>query len=181
MIMRAPVRRLALVAHIICSVGWIGAVAVSLVLALVGLAASDGRLVQAVYLILPVVGWSVLVPLSALSLTTGVVQALGTNWGLVRHYWVVVKLVMNVLSTTILLLYMQTLTLLATDARAWTGGNPGPMRSPSPVLHASLAMVLLMVAAVLSVYKPAGQTGLGTGRARVRSIEGKYAHADRPG
>ena len=173
MIMRAPVRRLSLVTHVVCSVGWLGAVAVSLVLAFVGLTATDGRLVQAAYLILPVVGWGVLVPLSVLSLTTGVVQGLGTRWGLVRHYWVLVKLVMNLLSTTILLLYMQTLALLADDARAWTGADLDLMRSPSPVLHAGIALVLLIVAAVLSVYKPAGQTGLGRGQARVRFTEGK--------
>ncbi|MET7424976.1 hypothetical protein [Dactylosporangium sp. NPDC005555] len=41
------------------------------------------------------VGWWTLVPLGVASLVTGVVQSLGTSWGLVRHYWVLFKLVMN--------------------------------------------------------------------------------------
>jgi hypothetical protein len=179
MSMSAPVRKLALVAHVTGSVGWLGAVAVSLALGITGLTSTDGRLVQAAYLSMPAIGWSVLVPLSLLSLATGLIQALGTKWGLLRHYWVVTKLVMNLFATTVLLLYMQTLSVLADAARAWTGDDPGPMRSPSPVLHAGAALVLLSVAAVLSVYKPRGQTGYGQARAQFRSIEGSLSHADR--
>lgn len=169
--------------------GRLGAVALSLALGIVGLGATDGRLVQAVYLSMPAIGWSVLVPLSVLSLITGLIQALGTKWGLLRHYWVVTKLVMNLFATTILLLYMQTLGALADMARAWTAGTPDMMRSPSPVLHAGIALVLLVVAAVLSVYKPAGQTGYGLRRALVerterpraiRATEGGDGYADRP-
>jgi hypothetical protein len=56
--------------------------------------------------------WFVLVPLSLASLLTGLVQSLGTPWGLFRHYWVLFKLLINVLATIVLLMYMQTLTYL---------------------------------------------------------------------
>jgi hypothetical protein len=168
MIMPPPARKLGLLAHVVCSVGWLGAVAVSLVLGVIGLTASDGRLVQAAYLTMEVVGWAILVPFSVLSLLTGLIQALGTRWGLLRHYWVIIKLVMNLLATGVLLLYTQTLALLADTARSWTGGDPGAMRDPSPVLHGAAALVLLLVAAVLSVYKPAGQTAYGQRRAAAR-------------
>ncbi len=58
-------------------------------------------------------GWFVLVPFSVASLLTGLTQALGTPWGLFRHYWVLIKLLINVVATIILLLYMQTLDELA--------------------------------------------------------------------
>ncbi|MEV4510898.1 DUF2269 domain-containing protein [Dactylosporangium sp. NPDC049525] len=146
-------RRLALVAHVGASVGWLGAVVVSLALGVVGLAADDPQVVRAVYLILEPVGWTTLVPFSVASLVTGLLQALGTHWGLTRHYWVLIKLVMNLVATGVLLLYMQTLGYLADLAR---GGADA--RNASPVVHAAAAIVLLLVALVLSVYKPRGTT-----------------------
>ena len=47
---------------------------------------------------------AVIVPLALAALVTGVVSALGTTWGLLRHYWVVTKLVVVVIATVVLLL-----------------------------------------------------------------------------
>lgn len=163
--MAPPLRKAALVAHVGSSVGWIGAVAVSLALAVAGLAASDGRSVRAVYLALEVVGWYGLVPFSVASLLTGLIQGLGSTWGVFRHYWVVVKLVMNLIATGVLLLYTQTLTALADTARAATS-SVDELRNPSPVVHAAAAIALLLVALVLSVYKPRGVTAYGRRPAR---------------
>ena len=160
--MRAGVRKLALTVHIACSVGWLGAVAAALALAVAGLTSDDPGRVRAVYLTLELSGWYVLIPLAVASLLSGLVQALGTPWGLVRHYWVMIKLLMNLLATGVLLLYMQTLTHLADLARA--DAPVADLRSPSPVLHAAGALVLLLVAVVLSVYKPRGRTRFGRRR-----------------
>jgi hypothetical protein len=74
MLMSPPVRKLALTAHVTCSVGWLGAVVCSLVLALAGVLSPDPEVVRSSYLALEVVAWFVLVPLSVASLVTGVVQ-----------------------------------------------------------------------------------------------------------
>ena len=158
--MSAPARKLGLLAHVVTSVGWLGAVATSLVLGIVGLVSGDASTVRAVYLTMDVVGWPVLVPLSLLSLATGLVQALGTRWGLLRHYWVIFKLGMNLLASVVLLLYMQTLDAIAEAARASVGDNVEAIRSPSPVVHGGGAVALLLVATILSIYKPPGRTGL---------------------
>jgi hypothetical protein len=167
-------RRLMLVTHVACSVGWLGAVATSAVLAVIGLTA-DGELVRAVYLTLEPLGWYVLVPLSVASLLTGLVQSLGTDWGLFRHYWVLIKLMMNLFATGVLLLYMQTLTYLADRAKAAPpGGVVAGLADPSPILHGAAAVVLLVVATVLSIYKPRGLTSYGQRaqlRRRGRSVE----------
>jgi hypothetical protein len=161
--MTPPVRKAALVAHVGSSVGWIGSVVASLVLALAGVASRDDHLVRAVYLTLEVVGWYALVPFSIASLLTGVVQGVGSTWGLFRHYWVVVKLVMNLVATGVLLLYTRTLAGLADTARA-TASAADQLRNPSPAVHAVAAIVLLLVALVLSVYKPRGLTRYGQRR-----------------
>lgn len=159
MTMSSRLRKFALTAHVVSSVGWLGAVAGTLALGVAGLTSQDAQLVRGAYLAMESTGWSVLVPLSLASLLTGLIQSLGTKWGLIRHYWVLAKLLINILATTVLLLYMQTLGVLADIASS--GAALGVLRSPSPMLHASAAMLLLLVAATLSVYKPRGMTRYG--------------------
>jgi hypothetical protein len=160
--MTPAVRKVALVTHVGCSVGWLGAVVTSLVVAAAGLASRDGQVVRAAYLVLEVIGWYALIPLSLASLLTGLIQSLGTTWGLLRHYWVLAKLLMNLFATGVLLLYMQTLTYLADLARtASTAADLDSLRNPSPAAHAAAAVALLLVALVLSIYKPRGVTGYG--------------------
>jgi hypothetical protein len=167
MIMVVAARRLVLVAHVGCSVGWLGAVVTSLVLAVAGLVSSDAGIVRAVYVALDLIGWYALVPLSVGSLLTGLVQSLGGSWGLLRHYWVVAKLLMNLLATAVLLMYMQTLGYLAAAARsASTLEEVRHLRDPSPVVHAVAAVGLLLGALVLSIYKPRGQTAYGRRKQR---------------
>ena len=156
-------RKLALTAHVTCSVGWLGAVAVFLALGVAGLTSQDVQVVRAAYLTMDWAGWFVLVPLAVASLLTGLIQSLGTHWGLFRHYWVLAKLLINLFATIVLLLYMQTLGSLgrlATDTTLSTD-DLGVLRSPSPVLHAGAALLLLLVAAGLAVYKPRGMTRFG--------------------
>ncbi len=162
-------RKVALTTHVTFSVGWLGAVAVSLALAIAGLMSDDSRIVRSAYLSMRLIGWWILVPLSFASLSSGLVQALGTHWGLFRHYWVIVKLLMNIFATSVLLLYMQTLTYLA-DAVAAAGRSDADLlslRSPSPVLHSAGALLLLLMATVLSVFKPRGMTRYGWRREAV--------------
>lgn len=148
--------------HIGCSVGWLGAVVTSLVLAMAGWLAGDAAMTRGAYLVLEVVGWYALIPLSLASLLTGLVQSLGSRWGLFRHYWVLTKLAMNLVAVGVLLLYMQTLGYLATLARnATSPADLTLLRSPSPVLHAGAAVALLLTALVLSVVKPRGFTSYG--------------------
>jgi hypothetical protein len=161
--MTPSLRKFALTAHVTFSVGWLGAVAVSLSLALAGLTSRDPQIVRAAYLTMKLIGWFVLVPLSLASLLTGLVQSLGTSWGLFRHYWVLMKLLMNIFASIVLLLYMQTLGYLA-DAAGDTSLSSSDLlglRNPSPVVHSGGALLLLLVATTLSVYKPRGVTRYG--------------------
>jgi len=167
-------RKLALVAHIAASVGWIGAVLSSLVLAAAPLISGDPTIMRGSYLSLQVIGWYALVPFSIASLLTGLVQSLGTAWGLARHYWVLVKLLMNLFATAILLLYTQTLDQLAATARDPHSAIEG---NPSPIAHAAGAVALLTAALVLSVYKPRGMTRYGRRRTASGTAPSRLAAA----
>ena len=159
--MTPRLRKVALTVHIVASVGWLGAVTCVLVLAVVGLASEDFETVRAVYPALEVAAWYVLLPLALVSLLTGIVQSLGSKWGLFRHYWVIVKLVINVVATVVLLLYLKTLESLADVAAMSSAADLGALRSASAVLHAGAAWLLLVVATVLAIYKPRGLTPYG--------------------
>ena len=79
MIMTPSLRKLALTAHVTSSVGWLGAVAAFLALAIAGLTSRDPQMVRAAYLAMELTGWFVIVPLSLASPLTGLVQSLCTE------------------------------------------------------------------------------------------------------
>src|SRR5262245_66535041 len=87
LLLTPTLRKLALTAHIISSVGWLGAIGGFLALAVAGLTCRDARIVGAAYLGMELTAWFVIVPLAFASLVTGLVVSLGTHWGLFRHYW----------------------------------------------------------------------------------------------
>jgi hypothetical protein len=160
-------RKFTVTTHVTTSVGWIGAVLVFLAIAAIGLSSQDERIVRGAYLVMAPAAWLVLVPLAHASLLSGIVLSLGTTWGLLRHYWVVLKLVITAFSTVILMIYMGTIRQMAGVA-----ADPvielGLVRNPSPLLHAIFALVLLLVATVLAIYKPFGMTPYGIRAMRAR-------------
>jgi hypothetical protein len=168
MIMPPGLRKLALTLHVTASVGWLGAVAAFLALAIVGLTSPDDRTVRGAYLVMEPAARLILLPLAYASLLTGVVQSLGTTWGLFRHYWVLFKLLINVVATVILTTYMATFRHMA-DIAADPGVALSAVRNVSPVLHATLALLVLLIATVLAIYKPRGVTRYGWRQKRASS------------
>ena len=160
MTMTPRFRKFALAVHVTPSVGWLGAVVVFLALAVVGLTSQDAETVRGAYLVMEPAAWYVPVPLALASLLTGLVQSLGTTWGLFRHYWVLFKLLINVVATVVLLTYMETFSSMARVA-ADPSADLGVVRNASPMLHAGAALLLLLVATTLAVYKPRGVTPYG--------------------
>ena len=153
-------RKFTFTTHVTTSVGWIGAVLVFLTLAAIGLSSQDERTVRGAYLVMAPAAWFVLVPLAHAALVSGIALSLGTAWGLFRHYWVALKLVITAFSTVILMIYMGTFRQMAGVA-ADPVVELGLVRNPSPLLHAILALVFLLAATVLAIYKPFGMTAYG--------------------
>jgi hypothetical protein len=162
MIMSPGLRKAALTAHVTSSIGWFGAVAAFLALAVAGMTSQDRELVRAAYLVMGLTTWFVIVPLAFASLLTGVVSSLITRWGLFRYYWVLMKLVITVVITLILLVHTQPIDLLAGVAAktAVLGANLHGAQLQM-VIASSATLVVLLVLTVLSVYKPRGMTPYG--------------------
>lgn len=166
-------RRTALITHITASVGWMGAIVASLGLAIAALVSGDAQTVRSAYVALDILGRYVLVPFAFAALLGGIVQSLISKWGLFRHYWVIFKLAITIFSTAVLLLYLRTLAFLADLARGATSSADTleSLRAPTVVLHASAALVLLLVATALAVYKPQGMTAYGQRKERENDRE----------
>ncbi|MFE6366061.1 hypothetical protein ACFVP3_39685 [Streptomyces sp. NPDC057806] len=112
-------------------------------------------------------GWYVIVPFSIVCQLTGLVQSLGTVWGLLPHYWVIAKLLITGVATLLLLVHMQPVGHLADAAAraALTGGELQGMRVQL-IADAAAALLVLVTAAALSVFKPRGVTRYGRPPAR---------------
>jgi len=162
MIMTIGVRKFALTAHVTSSVGLLGSIAAFLALAVAGLTSQDAQMVRAAYLAMELIAWFVIVPLAFASLLTGLIQSLGTPWGLFRHYWVLVKLLLTIFAAVVLLVKMELIGYAARLA-AETTLSSGDLRAAGVelVVHAAGGLLVLLIPAVLSVYKPPGLTRYG--------------------
>ena len=156
-------RQIALSAHVTSSVGWFGSVAAFLALAVIGLRGNGTEdVIRSAYVAMETIGWFVIVPFSIASLATGLIQSLGTQWGLIRHYWVLAKLLITVGASVLLLVHMQVVNTVAGAASSGTL-SVDHLRDPRMqlVADAGAASVVLLIAIVLSVFKPQGRTVLG--------------------
>jgi hypothetical protein len=167
MVLSPGIRKFALTAHVTSSVSWLGAVAAFLTLAVTGLTSTDGSSVRSAYSAMEMIGWAIIVPLSLASPLTGLIQSLGTSWGLFRHYWVVIKFLITIPATALLVLHMQPVGHLArvvADANL-AGGELAGLRIQL-LADAGAAIVVLLVATTLSIYKPRGLTPYGRRKQR---------------
>ena len=160
---RPRLRRAVLTAHVVSAVGWIGAVTAYLVLALAAETSESVETVRAAFIAMELLYFA-LVPLAAVALLTGLAQALGTNWGLFRHYWVVAKFVLTVVAFTVMVLNLDTVSEHADHvAHASAGALPG---AGHDLQHAVGGLVILLAAAMLGLYKPRGLTRRGRRKRR---------------
>ncbi|WP_370906475.1 hypothetical protein [Ensifer sp. WSM1721] len=159
--MATDLRKFTLVVHVISSVSSLGAVACFLALGIVGLGSADVQTTRSLYVAMEAVARLVIVPLVFASLITGLVQALGTVWGLFRHYWVLAKLLLTVLTAVVLLLQMDLIShVAAAAAKGLSEADLIGLRR-SLVVHAAGGIVVLITTTVLSIYKPRGLTRYG--------------------
>lgn len=166
--MSPSARRFVLTAHLTFSVGWIGAVVAFLTLVVAAMTSQDAHRLRAAWIAMDLTGWFAIVPLAVASLLTGLVMSLGTQWGLFRHYWVLISFVLTILATAVLLGNMQAVSFFARIAAEADSADVGDLRRGlrSELLHAGVGLVLLLAIEVLNVYKPRGVTPYGRRKLR---------------
>jgi hypothetical protein len=163
MVMPPRVRKFVLTAHVVSSVGWIGAAAAYVVLAVFVLTTPNPQMVRAGVLVMDPTLLLVVYPLGALSLITGTVTSLGTTWGLFRHYWVIFKIAYNLFALVLLTEYTTAVAGMASLVAhpVLSSADVRTLRDPGHLVHSAGAVATLVVATVLAVYKPRGLTRRG--------------------
>lgn len=174
MTLTPSLRKLVFTVHVVTSVGWAGALAVFLAHAVAARSSQDMQVVRAACLAMGIAAWFVLLPLSLGSLASGLLQALGTAWGLFRHYWVLAKLLLTALATGVLLLKLAPIDMLAAAAAETTFAlADATLLRTSLLAHATAGLLLLLAITALAVYKPGGMTAYGTRRSREQRAAGQ--------
>jgi hypothetical protein len=162
MTIRPSIRKFVRTVHVTVTVGWVGAVAAFLALAIAGLTSQDRQLVSAAYLSMDVITRYIIVPLSFVPLfLTGPILSLGTPWGLFRHYWIIVKLVINILSTVILWIHLRPIQHMARVVADGTLSSADRGAQIQLVVAAGAGLLALLAATGLAIYKPRGMTVYG--------------------
>jgi hypothetical protein len=162
MIMTPSLRKFALTTHVTSSIGLLGSIAAFLALSIAGLDSQDTRTMRAAYLAMDLVARFVIVPLALASLLSGLIQSLGTPWGLFRHYWILGKLLLTAFATAILLMKLRMIGYAAGLAAEEILPRTDLVTVGSELrFHAAAGLLVLLVPAILSVYKPQGLTPYG--------------------
>jgi hypothetical protein len=144
-------RKFVLLLHIATSAGWFGAIIPYIVLTIAGFVSQNAQTVRAAYSGMEIIGWFAIVPLSLAALLSGLVQSLGTQWGLLRQWWIVSKLGLTIVSVTILIRHMQDMSRMAQMVAVPRG----------ELVHSIGGLLVVFAAMMLSIYKPWGLTPYG--------------------
>jgi len=156
----ARARKATLVVHLVSGVGWLGVDAVLLVLSLTAFTSDDPVTVAACYRAMGFFVVPALLTAGLLCLGSGVLLGLGTRYGLLRYWWVAVKLGINVVLTSLvpILLWPRVDEAAALARENPTGLDTASLgRLPVDLLFPPLVSgTALIVAIVLAVYKPWG-------------------------
>jgi hypothetical protein len=137
-------------------------------LGVVGLTTVDVELAKSGYRATEIIWRSVIIPFSFAALVTGLIQALASQWGLVRHWWVLAKLAITVGAVLLLLLHtgslLPALASAAIDASSNVEASTHAHGGIPPRIHLAVAaggtLLLLLTATTLSIFKPWGKTRL---------------------
>ncbi|MGC4809730.1 hypothetical protein ACLQ29_04270 [Micromonospora sp. DT228] len=152
-------RKVWLTLHVGIGVGWLGISTGMLLLAVTGATADSHELQHGAYLLLGRFDIFLAIPSAFLAIVTGVVVSLGTPWGLLRHRWVLAKLVIALALP--FLAGFEGPWIEELEARSAPGlietGTTGMLLIGAMGLFAAL----LWTATILSVFKPGGRTRWG--------------------
>jgi hypothetical protein len=154
-------RKLVLATHLSFSVGWIGAVAAYLTLDVTVATVDDAQILRAAWVAMGLVVTWAIVPLAIASLVTGLVMALGTKWGIFRHWWVVISLLLTLAATLVLLQEAGVITQAAAIAADPASSDMQLRELPPTLPHSVGGLGVLLVIQVMNVYKPQGLTPYG--------------------
>ena len=159
--MSPGVRKFVLSAHLTFSIGWIGAVAAYLALDLTVATSHDAATLRAAWIAMGTITARAIVPLAIASLLTGIVMSVGTRWGLLRHWWVLISFLLTLFATVVLLSESAVIGRAAAVAADPATTEHALLALPNTLPHSIGGMAVMLTVQVLNMYKPRGLTRYG--------------------
>jgi hypothetical protein len=145
-----PWRKLLLTVHVASAVSVLGT---DLVLLVLGISSVSGANPQTIYPAAHFIATWLLAPLALVALTTGVLLGLLTGWGLLRYWWVTIKLVLTTILTGVILFVLVPSLGVAANAATAAQAFTTAERLPLAVAPAA-GVTLLILMVVLAIFKP---------------------------
>ncbi|MEI5522652.1 DUF2269 domain-containing protein [Streptomyces brasiliscabiei] len=177
--LRRPTRRALLVVHVTASAAWLGLTLGLLALGVTAGTTGAAPTVEASVRAMELFADWMLIPAGAVTFASGLVLALGTQWGLARHRWVWTKFWLTLATLTATVLALRP----GVNAAVTAVAAGGPLPDAGDVLFGpvvSLSAYVFMT--VISVLKPWGLTRRGRRlRATARRPVTPVRPADYPG
>ncbi len=167
-----PARRATLVVHVVASASWLGLTLGLLALGTTAASTGSPVTVEASVRAMKLFADWLLLPVAFLTLLSGLLLALGTQWGLARHRWVCTKFWLTLVTTSATAFALRPGVNEAVSAVS----AGGPLPDAGEVLFGPIVSLTAYVfMTVISILKPWGQTRRGrrlraaaAGRDRVR-------------
>ncbi|MCW2903662.1 MAG: hypothetical protein JWO67_5927 [Streptosporangiaceae bacterium] len=161
-LMPPRVRKIVLTLHVIFSVGWLGIDVAMLTLGITGFTGSTIETMRESYITMERFGDLLVIPAGFCAVLTGLLLGLGTPWGLLRHYWVTVKLLLGLgaLTLVVFALRVQLHDAASLVSRPGASTDIGFVGT-TLVIAPSVALLLYTGNVVLSIFKPWGRTSYG--------------------
>lgn len=154
----ARTRKLVLLVHIAAAGAWLGLDLVLGILIVTALTTGDATSAASAALSLAAFATWPLLAVGAVTLASGVLLGLGTKYGLVRYWWVLVKLVINImLVTLVVVLLWPGIAEVADTGRAALADDTAPELRWNMVFPPIVSSTAVVVAMTLAVFKPLGR------------------------
>jgi cytochrome bd-type quinol oxidase subunit 2 len=148
--MKPRLRKTVMVIHVVGSVGLLGSVATLLLIAIIAATTNDAQLADSAYRLMQAETMAFGIPLSFISLLSGIALGLGTRWRVLRYWWTALKL-----GAIVAVILMGALVIgPAIDAMR---DDPEAGAEWRIITAATLDVILLGTSVVLSIFKPGGR------------------------
>jgi uncharacterized membrane protein len=153
----ARTRKGVLVVHIVSAGVWIGIDVVMAVFIFTALLTDDDDTKALCFLALELFAVWPLLMTGLICLASGVVLGLGTKYGLVRYWWVAIKLVLNIVLTALVLIALRPeVSRAAEQGWRFAAGEPAPLVVGNLIFPPIVSPTALLIAVALAVFKPWG-------------------------
>jgi hypothetical protein len=154
----ARARKSVLVVHLASAGAWLGIDVVMAVLVFTALGSDDDRTKALSFRALELVAVGPLLATGLICLFTGILLGLSSKYGLLRYWWVAIKLALNLVLTGLVLASLAPeVTDAAERARQFDAGIPAPLGVGDLIFPPIVSPTALLVALVLAVFKPWGR------------------------